>query len=175
MKSRILIILLAMFSLASGEKTMLNLTDTAPVFSLSDQNGNTYNLDDFKGKKYVVLIFYPGDETPVCTQQLCEIRDDYQSFSDNDAVVFGINPADTKSHQKFATKNNFQFPLLIDNDKKVAAAYHAKGLFLNQRTVYVIDKNGKIIFAKRGKPSVQAIIASFKGKNSDSLNIDLQK
>jgi len=153
---------LMLFTLSYGETNMLKVGDLAPEFSLPDQNGNIHKLSDFRGEKYVVLIFYPGDMTPVCTQQLCEIRDDYSVFSENDAVVFGINPASDKSHKKFAEKNNLPFPLLVDNKLQTASKYAAKGAFMNQRTVYVIDKNGKIIFVKRGKPAVSEILSSIK-------------
>jgi peroxiredoxin Q/BCP len=175
MKIATLIITILFCSLTFGENQMLKINDTAPDFSLSDQNGKTYNLGDFKGKKFVVLIFYPGDQTPVCTQQLCEIRDDYSEFASNDAVVFGVNPASDKSHKKFAEKNNLPFPLLIDSKKEVALKYQAKGLVMNQRTVYVIGKNGRVLFAKRGKPAVSEIISSIKSVNGNDLKIDLNK
>jgi peroxiredoxin Q/BCP len=136
--------------------------DSAYLFSLQDENGTTHNLADFKGDKYIVLIFYPGDETPVCTQQLCEIRDDYAAFTGNNAVVFGVNPASDKSHKKFSEKNQFQFPLLIDQDAKVAKAYDVKGALMNKRYVFVIDPEGKIAFAKKGKPPVAEILQSIK-------------
>ncbi len=160
-------IFLTFFSLLYGENNMLNINDSAPEFSMSDQNGNTFKLSEYKDKKFVVLIFYPGDMTPVCTQQLCEIRDDYSEFSENDAVVFGINAASDKSHKKFAEKNKLSFPLLVDNKMQTALKYQAKGLLMNHRTVYVINKNGKIIYAKRGKPSVAEILASIKKPNAD--------
>jgi len=144
-----------------GEDTMiLKSGDTAPDFSLESTDGNTISLKEFAGDKYVVLIFYPGDETPVCTQQMCEIRDDYSSFEARNAVVFGINPAGRKSHEKFAKKNNLQFPLLMDEGNRTGERYGVKGLIMNKRTVYVIDKDGKIIYAKRGKPAVSEILAS---------------
>jgi peroxiredoxin Q/BCP len=175
MKIATLLVAIVFYSLTFGEDQMLKINDTAPGFSLTDQNGLTYNLGDFKEKKFVVLIFYPGDQTPVCTQQLCEVRDDYSEFASNDAVVFGVNPASDKSHKKFAEKNNLPFPLLIDSKKEVALKYHAKGLVMNQRTVYVIGKDGKVIFAKRGKPAVSEIIGSIKNVNGNGLKIDLNK
>jgi len=153
---------------------MLAVGDAAPGFSLKDEGGVVYNLENYKDKNFVVLIFYPGDQTPVCTAQLCAIRDEYAVFSDNGAVVFGINPASGKSHKKFSEKNKFQFPLLIDEKKKVADFYKAGGRMMNQRTVYVIGKDGRIVFAKRGKPEVAEIIGSFRKDNTDTLNVDLQ-
>ena len=170
-----IIAVLMLLSLSFGDNQMLNINDSAPEFSMLDQNGNSHNLSDFRGKQFVVLIFYPGDMTPVCTQQLCEIRDDYHAFSDNNAVVFGVNPASDKSHKKFATKNNLPFPLLIDNKMQTASKYKCKGAFMNQRTIYVIDKQGTIIYAKRGKPAVSEILASIKQTNENDLKIDLNK
>jgi peroxiredoxin Q/BCP len=139
---------------------MLSIGSPAPEFSLPGHDNDTVSLSSFKGKNYVVLIFYPGDETPVCTQQLCEIRNDYSQFEQRGAVVFGVNPASEKSHQKFVQKHSFQFKLLIDSKGAVAKLYSAKGALMNQRTVYVIDKEGKIVFAKRGKPPVSEILSS---------------
>jgi len=134
--------------------------DTAYIFSLQDENGVMHNLADFSGNKHIVLIFYPGDETPVCTQQLCEIRDDYTAFTSSNAVVFGVNPASDKSHKKFSEKHQFQFPLLIDQDANVAKAYGVKGAVMNKRFVFVIGPEGKIVFAKKGKPPVAEILQS---------------
>jgi peroxiredoxin Q/BCP len=158
----------AVFSaITMGGEPMLDINSDAPDFSLSAQDGSTVRLSDFREKNSVVLIFYPGDETPVCTKQLCEIRDDYSSFSDKGAVVFGINPGSEKSHQKFAQKHNFQFKLLIDKNGDVAKSYKAKGKVMNQRTVYVINPQGKVIYAQRGKPPVSEILASIPSGNSN--------
>lgn len=154
-------------SFCMGGEQMLSINSDAPDFSLPAQDGSTVKLSDFKDKKSVVLIFYPGDETPVCTKQLCEIRDDYSSFTSKGAVVFGINPGSEKSHQKFVQKNNFQFQLLIDEKGTVAKSYNAKGKIMNQRTVYVISSQGKVIYAKRGKPPVSEILASIPSDNSN--------
>jgi len=146
---------------AFGEDTMLIIGKNAPDFSLPSSTGDTIKLADFQGKKYVVLIFYPGDQTPGCTKQLCAIRDDYSQFEKKNAVVFGVNPADKESHKAFAAKQHYQFPLLVDKGKMVAAKYGAGGIMV-RRTVYVIDKEGKIAFAQRGMPSDAEILASIK-------------
>jgi thioredoxin-dependent peroxiredoxin len=147
-------------ALSYGGDTMLVKGTDAPDFNLKTAEGTVVRLGDFKEKKFVVLIFYPGDETPVCTKQLCEIRDDYASFEKRGAVVFGVNPASGASHTKFAGKNKLQFPLLIDEKSNVAAAYNAKGAMMNKRTVYVVDTAGKIVYAQRGKPPVAEILAA---------------
>ena len=145
-----------------GPSDMLKTGEAAPDFTLKDANGKTVTLSGFRGKKNVVLVFYPMDNTPGCTKQLCTIRDDWSMFEKADAQVFGVNPGDAKSHQKFSGKFDFPFPLLIDEDKKVTVDYGAKGLMMTKRTVYGIDKDGKIAFAERGMPSSETILKAFK-------------
>ena len=134
----------------------------APDFALESDRGDIVRLSDYRAKKFVVLVFYPGDKTPGCTRQLCALRDDYSRFQEKGAVVFGINPADQESHRRFVEKQQYQFPLLVDADKKVAALYGTNGLII-QRTVFVIDKEGKIVYAKRGMPPDSEILAAISG------------
>jgi len=141
-----------------GGDDILSVGDTAPAFTLAAGNGDTVSLENFRDKNYVLLVFYPGDGTPVCTQQLCELRDDYSELEKRGVVVFGVNPAEKKSHEAFSAKHHFPFRLLVDNGSTVAAAYRAKGKNKNIRTVYIIDKKGTIIFAQRGKPPVQEML-----------------
>jgi|SRR5271157_4075076 len=146
-----------------GGGTMLEPGTQAPDFTLQSDKGDTVRLSDFKGKNFVVLVFYPGDQTPGCTHQLCAIRDDYSKFQEKGAFVFGINPADKESHRRFVEKQRYQFPLLVDADKKVAAQYGTNGWMI-QRTVFVIDKEGKIVYAKRGMPPDSEILEAISGK-----------
>ncbi len=141
---------------------MLSVGEKAPAFSLSDHNGNAVTLDEYRGKKNVVLIFYPGDNTPGCTKQLCAVRDQRDLFSDSDTVVLGINPQDSPSHQKFVNRHGFPFPLLVDRDKKIVSDYGCRGFLLTKRTVYGIDKEGMIVFARRGTPSNDEILGAFR-------------
>lgn len=151
-----------LLTLCNGDDTMLTVGTQAPDFSLLASNGDSVTLSSFRAKKNVVLIFYPGDETPVCTKQLCEIRDDYSLFEGKNAVVFGVNPASVQSHKKFAEKHQFQFPLLIDVGNQVAKSFGTTGVVMNKRTVYVIDTDGKVVFAARGKPSVGEIVTALE-------------
>jgi thioredoxin-dependent peroxiredoxin len=148
---------------AYGGNDLLTVGSAAPLFSLASSDGDTVKLLDFRDKKNIVLVFYPGDQTPGCTKQLCALRDDYSEFGKKDAVIFGVNPADVQSHRKFIEKQHYQFPLLVDEGKAVAKLYGTSGLFI-KRTVYVIDKKGIIIFAQRGMPSDSTILASIPGK-----------
>ncbi|MFP4013210.1 MAG: peroxiredoxin [Chitinispirillaceae bacterium] len=141
---------------------MLPEGSIAPQFTLQDQAGNTVSLEDFRGKQSVVLIFYPGDLTPGCTKQLCEIKDDYSKFKSKDAVVFGINPASAESHSNFIAKKFLPFSLLVDEGGSVAQAYDCKGMIATKRTVYVIDEEGNIRFAREGKPAVSEILSSIQ-------------
>jgi len=129
----------------------------APDFSLPDESGHTVSLAGLRGEN-VVLVFYPGDNTPVCRAQLCEFRDRWETAKMRNTVVFGINPAGAASHAGFREKNKLPFPLLVDAGQKVGALYHANGLFV-KRTVYLIGPDGKIPYAKRGKPPVEEVMA----------------
>ena len=134
----------------------------APLFTLKDENGKEVKLETFLGKKNVVLIFYPGDNTPGCTKQLCAVRDDYTLFQEADVAVFGVNPQSAESHKKFSEKRDFPFPLLVDEEKRVLRLYGAKGILLTKRTVYGIDKKGRVVFAERGMPSNETVLAAFQ-------------
>ena len=90
---------------------------------------------------------------------MCELRDNWARIQERGAIVLGINPAEAASHDAFKKKNNYPFPLLVDNGKRVAKLYNAGGI-VTKRTVYVIGRDGKIKFAKRGKPSVDEILAA---------------
>jgi peroxiredoxin Q/BCP len=130
----------------------------APDFSLPKQDGGTVSLSKLRGKN-VVLVFYPGDDTPVCRKQLCEFRDQWGEARKRKAQVFGVNPGGAASHSKFQEKYHLPFPLLVDTGQKVAALYHANGLFV-KRTVYLIGPDGVIRYAKRGKPDPAEVLAS---------------
>lgn len=153
-----------------GGNDMLKVGSEAPQFVLAAENGDTVRLADFREKNPVVLIFYPGDETPGCTKQLCAVRDDYSRFEKRGVKVFGVNPGSGKSHEKFIQKHNFQFQLLVDEKKTVTEAYGAKGALMTKRTVYAVDKAGKIIFARRGMPSVKEILASIPAAEKESVS-----
>jgi|SRR5581483_4489629 len=132
---------------------------TAPDFSVPDQDGSRVTLSAFRGKN-VVLVFYPADNTSVCTKQLCEFRDAWPSVKTKNAVVFGVNPARSRAHQKFREKYNFPFPLLIDLGQRIAKSYQADGWLAPRRTVYLIGPDGIVRYARRGKPSPAEVLAT---------------
>jgi peroxiredoxin Q/BCP len=128
----------------------------APDFTLADDSGGTISLSALRGKR-VVLVFYPADDTPGCTKQLCQFRDDWSEARRAGVEVFGVNPGSAKSHGKFRGKFQFPFPLLVDSGQKVAALYHANGIIV-KRTVYGIGPDGVIRFAERGMPSPSEVL-----------------
>lgn len=131
--------------------SILKEGDKAPTFSAKDQNGNTITLDQFKGKK-VILYFYPKDDTPGCTTEACDFRDNYQGLQAKGIEVLGVSVDDEKSHQKFITKHSLPFTLLADTDKAIVEAYgvwgeknmYGKKYMGTNRTTFVIDEEGKI-------------------------------
>jgi peroxiredoxin Q/BCP len=141
---------------------MLNVGQQAPDFDLEDERGNRVRLADFRGKSSVVLMFYPADNTPGCTKQLCTARDDYDKYVAAGVAVFGVNPGSVESHQKFAAKHGFKTPLLLDNGGKVSRTYDALMpiplLTLVNRTVVGIDREGVVRFYERGMPPTSRIL-----------------
>ena len=123
--------------------------DAAPDFTLPATGGGTVSLHDFAGRP-VVLVFYPGDDTPVCTKQLNTYNDEFAQFEQLDAHVLGISAQGVESHEKFSGKHGFKFPLLADTDKKVAGLYGTLGpIGFPRRSVFIIDGHGVVRYAHR--------------------------
>ncbi|HEY7626458.1 MAG TPA: peroxiredoxin [Ilumatobacteraceae bacterium] len=123
--------------------------DRAPAFRLPSTGGGSVSLDDFTGTP-VVLVFYPGDDTPICTRQLNAYNRDLARFEKLDAHVLGISPQGVDSHESFSGKHGFKFPLLADTDKAVAGLYGTLGpLGFPRRSVFIVDRNGVIRYAHR--------------------------
>jgi thioredoxin-dependent peroxiredoxin len=129
----------------------LKIGDKAPVFETIDQNSRTIKLGDFLGQK-VVIYFYPKDNTPTCTIQSCNIRDNYQSFLDQGIKVFGISTSGLKAHQNFIKKFDLPFDLLLDAEHEITELYgvwqeknnFGKTYMGTVRTTFVINKEGFI-------------------------------
>ncbi len=127
----------------------INVGDAAPDFTLPGTGARNYSLSQYRGSP-VVLVFYPGDNTPVCTKQLCSYNDELSQFAGLSAQVLGISAQDVASHEAFAAKHGFQFPLLADVDKAVHRAYGVLGLMdLPRRSVFVVDGAGVVRYAHR--------------------------
>jgi len=131
--------------------TTLQAGDKAPEFSGIDQNGNKISLSDFKGKK-VILYFYPKDNTPGCTKEACNLRDNYKDLLSEGFVVLGVSADSEQSHQKFIEKFDLPFPLIADTDKAIIEAYGVwgeKNMYGRKymsifRTTFIINESGSI-------------------------------
>jgi len=143
-------------SIASAEPLKLNIREgkPAPNFTLSDQKGEKISLSNYKGKSWVVLYFYPKDDTPGCTTEACDFRDNLIQIQHLDTTVLGISVDSVKSHKKFADKFNLNFPILSDSEFKVTRQYGVltqfMGARLATRSTFIIDPDGIIrkIFPK---------------------------
>lgn len=129
----------------------LEIGDKAPAITAKNQNGETINLSDFKGKK-VILYFYPKDNTPGCTTEACNFRDNYQSLLNDGFEVLGVSVDGEQSHQKFIAKHELPFTLLADEDQKIVNDYgvwveknmYGRKYMGTARTTFVIDEEGVI-------------------------------
>lgn len=148
----------------------LTAGQAAPDFTATDQDGNTISLNQFKGKK-VVLYFYPKDNTPGCTTEACDFRDNYQGLMAKGIVVLGVSVDSEQSHQKFASKYDLPFTLIADPDKKIVEAYgvwgeknmYGKKYMGTTRKTFLIDENGVITH----------IIAKVDTKNATAQVLEL--
>lgn len=135
----------------ANHSTGLKAGDKAPDFKANDQTGKPVSLKDFKGKK-LVLYFYPKDDTPTCTTEACNLRDNYALLKKKGYAIVGVSADDEKKHTKFAAKHDLPFQLLADTDMKIIKAYDVWGekLFMGRifdgivRTTFIIDEKGKI-------------------------------
>lgn len=122
---------------------MLQSQTPAPSFSLQAQDQKTYTLDQFRGQ-YVLLYFYPKDDTPGCTKEACAIRDQFSEFQKLGVTVLGVSADSPESHKDFAEKYHLPFLLLADETKETIKAYGADGLLFTKRVSYLIDPQGTI-------------------------------
>lgn len=131
---------------------MIEINQSAPDFELKDSGGNLHKLSDYRGHP-LVLYFYPKDDTPGCTVEACEFRDDYSVYQDAGAKILGISPDDEKSHTKFKQKFDLPFTILADTDHTVSELYgvwaeknmYGRKYFGIKRTTFLIDSYGKIL------------------------------
>lgn len=146
--------------------------DKAPAFTGTDQNGKKVSLKDFKGKK-LVLYFYPEDDTPTCTIQACNLRDNFGLLKKNGFAVVGVSPDDSNKHKKFETKFDLPFTLIADPSHAILEKYgiwDQKQMFSHKymgvlRTTFVIDEKGiiwKIFLRPKNKAHAEEILAALK-------------
>lgn len=139
---------------------VLHVGDPAPKFSLPAHPGGAISLDDFLGKQNVVLAFYPKDDTPGCTKEMCNFSSDLDKFNGAETQVLGISCDNVGSHEKFSAKFSLKQPLLADEAGKVGAAYGTvrEGKNTAARVLFVIDKHGIIRHIEEGIPDNQKLL-----------------
>ena len=152
--------------------TKLKAGDKAPNFKAKDENGNSVSLSNFKGKK-LVLYFYPADNTPTCTVEACNLRDNYGALRKVGYELLGVSPDSAKKHQNFIKKHSLPFPLLVDEDHTIIKAYDVWGpklLFGREydgllRTTFIINEKGvieRVIDKVESKRHTEQILESFE-------------
>ncbi|UQZ82823.1 Putative peroxiredoxin bcp [Paenibacillus konkukensis] len=142
---------------------MLSIGQPAPSFEAQSTLG-PIRLGDVLGKRPIVLIFYPKDETPVCTKQLCAVRDSKSQYAEYDALVLGVNPGSLEEHRQFSQKFMYDFPLVSDADERIRKLYDVGKVlfFIQQRIVYVISRAGIIVYAQKGNRPTSEILAALQ-------------
>jgi peroxiredoxin Q/BCP len=142
----IIAVISSLFVLSSkAQHIHLSVGDSLPAFSLYDQDGHLFDTRQYVGKKILVIYFYPKDESTVCTKEACAFRDKYTDFSNEGAMVIGINGASSESHKKFQQDYKLPFLLLSDPGNKVLKQFGVKNkFFLTGRETFVVGMDGKI-------------------------------
>ena len=152
--------------------TSLSVNTKAPTFKAKDQNGNIVSLTDLKGKK-VVLYFYPEDDTPTCTVQACNLRDNFGLLKQEGIVVLGVSPDEEKKHKKFENKFSLPFTLLADPEHKIIDKYgvwgekqlYGRNYMGLHRTTFLIDEKGiirKIFLKPKSKMHTEEILKAWE-------------
>ncbi len=140
----------------------IRIGQKAPDFTLPADDGSRFTLSEFLGRR-ILLVFYPGDETPVCTRQLCDYRDGIEAFAELGVDVVGISRDDADSHRRFRERHDLPFILLSDPDMAVAEQYGCRGLIGMKRGVFLVDVDGVVRYAH-----VEAV-AAFRRRREELL------
>lgn len=148
---------------------LIEVGSKAPDFTVKTSNGEDFRLSDLQGMLRVMLVFYPKDFTPVCTDQLIQIRKNIHHLRKAGIEPVGVNPGDAETHEAFREAHGLTFALLVDEGAHVAKAYGAlkpegDGIL---RTVIVVGRNGEIIYSKEGKPPWQLILNAIRPINDE--------
>lgn len=143
----------------------LKVGDVAPPFSLPASSGNTVRLSEFKGKKTVVLAFFPKAFTGGCTKEMTSLRDHQATFDESGAQILGVSMDSLATQTRFAQSLKLTFPILSDSRGETATAYRVKGALWANRTTFVIDRGGKITTILEGKDALDPglVVAACKG------------
>jgi len=143
---------------------LLPVGSEAPVFEAQTTDGGHISLSQFRGSKSVLLMFYPKDDTPGCTRQMCTARDEGSAYDAAGVRRFGVNPGGIESHRKFADKYMLDFPLLVDQDAEIASAY---GVLKENggiaRATYLIGPDGKVAYAAAGAHGADDVLEALRG------------
>jgi peroxiredoxin Q/BCP len=136
-------------SVSDSSRAGVSVGEVAPDFALQDGEGKTWRLSEHRGET-VVLLFYPGDNTPVCTKQMCSVRDHWSDYTATGATLVGISTDTVESHKGFAAKHNLPFPLLADPREEVIRAYGVRSWLPHRsaRAVVVINAQGIVTYKK---------------------------
>jgi peroxiredoxin Q/BCP len=144
--------------------SLLPVGAEAPVFRADTSDGGSVSLTDFRGRNAVLLMFYPQDDTPGCTRQMCAARDEGADYAAAGVVRFGVNPGSRASHREFVEKYTLDFPLLVDRDADIARAY---GVLRDDgevgRATYVIGRDGRIAYAQPGAHGAAEVLEALGG------------
>ncbi|HEU0014980.1 MAG TPA: peroxiredoxin [Longimicrobium sp.] len=143
---------------------LLPVGSEAPVFAAETTEGERISLPDFRGRQAVLLMFYPEDDTPGCTRQMCAARDEGDAYRQAGIARFGVNPGSRESHVAFQEKYELDFPLIVDQDAEIASAY---GVLAEEggvrRATYVIGRDGRIAYAEPGAHGAEEILGALGG------------
>lgn len=142
---------------------LLPVGSEAPVFAAETTDGERISLPDFRGRQAVLLMFYPQDDTPGCTRQMCLARDEGELYRQAGVARFGVNPGSLLSHVEFRDKYSLDFPLIVDQDSEIAAAYGVLGPEYVSRATYLIDLDGRIVYAQPGTHGADEVLGALRG------------
>lgn len=144
--------------------SLLPVGTEAPVFRAETSDGGSVSLTDFRGRNAVLLMFYPEDDTPGCTRQMCAARDEGADYAAAGVVRFGVNPGSHDSHRQFVDKYTLDFPLIVDRDADIAKAY---GVLRDDgevgRATYVIGRDGRVAYAQTGAHGAAEVLEAVRG------------
>ncbi|HEX7242397.1 MAG TPA: peroxiredoxin [Longimicrobiaceae bacterium] len=147
----------------SATDTLLNAGADAPLFTAQTTDGQTVSLADFRGKRNVLLMFYPADDTPGCTKQMCTARDEGAEYEAANVARFGVNHGSLASHEKFRDKYTLDFPLIVDEGKEIARAFGTlKENGGIARSTFLIDTHGKIVYAAPGAHGADEVLEALR-------------
>lgn len=143
---------------------LLPVGSEAPVFQAETTDGGRVALPDFRGRQAVLLMFYPEDDTPGCTRQMCLARDEGARYAEAGVARFGVNPGSLESHRDFRDKYTLDFPLIVDQDAEIASAY---GVLREDggvgRATYLIGRDGRIAYAQPGTHGADEVLEVLRG------------